>query len=113
MPGGEGIENPSKDDALENGSLGYLVSIHIGSLGTTNSDCTLEGGTRPFRDAPGGPMIGPEGVEKVSIVDVDGEGPLGGMEPKAGSGGTAGEGVRLSVIGESCVQRIDSTTDSG
>ena len=58
-------------------------------------------------------MIGPEGVEKVSIVDVDGEGPLGGMEPKGGSEGTAGEGVRLSVIGESWVQRIDPTTDSG
>jgi hypothetical protein len=45
--------------------------------------------------------LGPEGVENVSIVDVDGEGPLSDTRPKAGSEGISGDGVLLSVIVES------------
>lgn len=48
----------------------------------------------------------------MSMVDADGDGPLIDVQPKAGSGGTVGEGVRLSVIGESCVRCIEPATES-
>jgi hypothetical protein len=73
----------------------------VGSLGTIKSRGTLRDGMRPGRGTPGGPTLMPEGVENVSIVDVDGDGPLSGVRPKAGSEGISGEGVRLSVIVES------------
>jgi hypothetical protein len=100
------------DDALDDVSLGYITSIQVcrvGSLGTIKSPGTLRDVRRPGR---GPPTFGPEGVENVSVVDVDGDGPLSGVRPKAGSGGIAGEGVRLSVIVERRVRRIEPTTDS-
>jgi hypothetical protein len=113
--GGEGIENPSIDGALEDGPLGYIIPSQVCGVrlsGTNNSDGTLEVVTRPASGAPGGFTVRPEGVENVSIVEVDGDGPFGGLRPKAGREGTAGEGVRLSVIVESRVWRMDPTTDS-
>jgi hypothetical protein len=53
-----------------------------------------------------------EGVENVSIEDVDGDGQFAGVRPNAGGGGTVDYGEVLSVIGESEVLRIDLTTDS-
>ncbi|KAI0296505.1 hypothetical protein B0F90DRAFT_1033470 [Multifurca ochricompacta] len=102
--GGEGIENPSSDDGLDDGSLGYIVPCQacgIGPLGTINSG-----------RGTGGFTIRPEGVENVSIEDVDGDDPLGGVRPKDGMVRTPDEGVRHSVIVERWVRRIDPTTDS-
>lgn len=107
-----GSEGREMDDALDEVSLGYITSIQVcrvGSLGTIKSPGTLRDVIKPGRGAP---TFRPEGVENVSVVDVDGDGPLSGVRPKAGSGGIAGEGVRLSVIGESWVRRIEPTTDS-
>lgn len=73
----------------------------VGSLGTIKSRGTLRDVMKLGRGAPGGPTLGPEGVENVSIVDVDGEGPLSDTRPKAGSEGISGDGVLLSVIVES------------
>jgi hypothetical protein len=53
-----------------------------------------------------------EGVENVSIEDVDGEGPFAGVRPNAGGGGIADDGDVLSVIVESRLLCIDPTTDS-
>jgi hypothetical protein len=61
---------------------------------------------------PGGFRTRREGVENVSIEDVDGEGPFAGVRPKAGGGGTVDDGEVLSVIGERFVLRKDPTTDS-
>ena len=107
-----GSEGREMDDALDDVSLGYITSIQVcraGSLGNIKSPGALRDVIRPGR---GPPTFRPEGVENVSVVDVDGDGPLRGARPKAGSGGIAGEGVRLSVIGESWVRRIEPTTDS-
>ena len=41
-----------------------------------------------------------EGVENVSIEDVDGDGPFAGVRPKAGGGGTIDDGEVLSEIVE-------------
>lgn len=84
----------------------------VGSLGTARCGRALEVSIRLGCGAFGGGAIGPGGVEIVSIVDVDGDGPPRGVQPNAGSGGTAGEGVRLSLIGESWVRRKEPTTDS-
>jgi len=103
------------DDALEDVSLGYIMSIQVcrvGSLGTIKSRGTLKDVIRPGRGAPGGPTFRAEGVENVSIDDVDGDGPLSDVRPKGGSDGTGGEGVVLSVIRESCVWHMEPTTDS-
>lgn len=104
-----GTSTRGGEDALEDGSLRFIMSNKdccIGSLGTARSDRTLAcGGLR-------GGAIWPEGVEIVSIVDVDGDGPPRGVQPNAGNGGTAGDGVRLSLIGESWVRRKEPTTDS-
>jgi hypothetical protein len=81
----------------------------VGSLGTARSDRTLEVVTRLACGALRGGAIGPESVEIVSIVDED---PPRGLQPNAGSGGTGGEGVRLSLIGESWVRCKEPTTDS-
>jgi hypothetical protein len=48
-----------------------------------------------------------EGVENVSIEDVDGEGPFAGVRPNAGGGGIADDGDVLSVIVESRLLCID------
>jgi hypothetical protein len=61
---------------------------------------------------PGGFKMTREGVENVSIEDVDGDGPLAGVRPNAGGGGTADDWEVLSVIGERRVLHIDPTTDS-
>ena len=53
-----------------------------------------------------------EGVENVSIEDVDGDGPFAGVWPNARGGGTVDDGEVLSVIGDNDVLRIDPTTDS-
>jgi hypothetical protein len=84
----------------------------VESLGTARSDRTLEVVTRLACGALRGGAIGPEGVEIVSIVDEDGDGPPRGLQPNAGSWGTGGEGVRLSLIGESWVRCKEPTTDS-
>jgi len=110
-----GISTRGGEDALEDGSLRFIMSskdCRVGSLGTGRSDRTLEVVTRLACGALKGGAIEPEGVEIVSIVDVDGDGPPRGRQPNAGSGGTAGEGVRLSLIGESWVRRKEPTTDS-
>ena len=57
-------------------------------------------------------MIAPEGVDSVSTVDVDGDGPPFGVRLKAGGKGTVGEDVQLSSIGESWVRYKELTTDS-
>jgi hypothetical protein len=96
-----GISTRGGEDALEDGSLRFIMSnkdCRVGSIGTARSDRTLE---VVIRLGLRGGAIWPEGVEIVSIVDVDGDGPPRGVQPNAGSGGTAGEGVRLSLIGES------------
>jgi hypothetical protein len=54
-----------------------------------------------------------EGVENVSIEDVDGDGPFAGVRPKAGGGGTADDGEVLSVIGERDVLRIEDSVWEG
>ena len=53
-----------------------------------------------------------EGVENVSIDDVDGDGPFAGVRPNAGGGGTVDDGEVLSVIGDNGALRKDPTTDS-
>ncbi len=113
--GGEESENPLTEDALEGGSLRFIMSnkdCRLGSLGTTQSDRTLEVVAKLACGTLWEGAIGPEGVETVSIVDVDGDGPPGGVQPNAGSGGNTGEGVRLSLIGERLVRRKEPTTDS-
>jgi hypothetical protein len=114
--GGEEVENPSTEDALGDSSLRFIMSrkdCGVESLGTTKSGRILEIVTRPACGALEGGTIEPEGVEIVSIVDVGGDGPLRGVRPNGGSGGmAAGEGVRLSLIGESWVWRKEPTTDS-
>jgi len=111
----EGISTRGGEDALEDGSLRFIMSnkdCRVGSLGTARSDRTLEVVRRLACGALRGGGIGPEGVEIVSIVDVDGDGLPRGVQPNAGSGGTAGEGVRLSLIGESWARRKEPTTNS-
>jgi hypothetical protein len=113
--GGDGIENPSIDGALEGGLFGYIMPSHVCGVwlsDTNNSDRTLEVVTRPAREAQRGFTVRPEGVQNVSNVGLEGDGPFGSVRPNAGSEGTAGEGVRLSVMVESWVRRTDSTTDS-
>lgn len=108
--GGEEIEKSVIEGELEDGTLGYIMSINdsrVGSLGAPASGRTLACETLA------GEAIGPEGVRIVSIVvDVDGDGLPFGVRPKAGGGGTAGEEVRLSLIGESWVRCKEPTTDS-
>jgi hypothetical protein len=104
------------DDPLEDDSLGYIMSIQVwrvGSLGSPKSRGILRDVIWPGRGASEGPpTIRPDGVEKVSIVDVDGDDPLSGVRPKAGREGIAGEDVRLSVMGESREWCMEPTTDS-
>jgi hypothetical protein len=98
--GGEERIEGVLEEGSNDGTLGYIMSnkaCRIGSLACG----TLGGGA-----------IGPEGVENVSVGDVDGDGLPRGVRPKAGSGGNPGEGVRLSVMGESRVWRKEPTTDS-
>lgn len=116
--GAKGLSNDQSTrggEALEDRSLRFVMSskdCRVGSLGTARCGRTLEFSTRLGRVAFGGGAIEPGGVEIVSIVDVDGDGPPRGVQLNAGSGGTAGEGVRLSLIGESWVRRKEPTTDS-
>jgi len=116
--GAKGLSNDQSTrggGTLEDGSLRFVMSskdCRVGSLGAARSDRTLEVVKKLACGALGGGAIGPVGVEIVSIVDVDGDGPPRGVQPNAGSGGTAGEGVRLSLIGESWVRRKEPTTDS-
>jgi len=110
-----GISTRGGKEALEDRSLRFIMSYkdrRVVSLGTARFDGTLEVVTRLACEALGGGAIWPEGVESVSIVNVDGDGPPRGVQPNAGSGGTAGEGVRLSLIVESWVRRKEPTTDS-
>jgi hypothetical protein len=53
-----------------------------------------------------------EGVEDISIEDVDGDGPFAGVRPKARGRGTVDDGKVRSVVGESVLLRIDTVTDS-
>jgi hypothetical protein len=115
--GGEAIDNPSIDGAVDEGPLGYIILSQFCGIwlsATNGSDRTLEVGTRPARSALGGPTVKPEGVENVSIVEVGGDEPFGRVPRKDGGEGTIGdsEGVRLSVIVERWVRRMDPTTDS-
>ena len=107
--GGEDIEKSVIEGALEDGTLGYIMSINasrVRSLGAPKSGRTLD------CEALAGEAIAPGGVDSVSTVDVDGDGPPFGVRPKAGGGGTVGEEVRLSSIGESWVRYKEPTTDS-
>jgi hypothetical protein len=113
--GGEERREGTVEDGSMDGTLGYIMSrkaCRIGSLGTTKSDRSLKVVPRLGCTTLGGTAIGPEGVENVSVGDVDGDGLPRCVRPKAGSGGNPGEGVRLSVIGESRVWRKEPTTDS-
>ena len=112
-----GISTRGGEDALEDGSLKFIMSnkdCRVGSLSTARSDRTLEVVTRLACGTLRGGAIGPEGVEIVSIVEVDGDGPPSGVRPNAGIEieWTAGEEVRLSLIGESWVRCKEPTTDS-
>jgi len=112
--GGEERREGTVEDGSMDGTLGYIMSrkaCRIGSLGTTESDRSLKVVPRLACATLGEAAIGPEGVENVSVGDVDGDATRG-VRPKAGSGGNSGEGVRLSVIGESRVWRKEPTTDS-
>jgi len=103
--GGEEIEKSVIEGALDDGTLGYIMSINasrVRSLGAPKSGRPLD------CEALAGDTIAPEGVDSVSTVDVDGDGP----RPKAGGGGTVGEEVPLSSIGESWVRYKEPTTDS-
>lgn len=98
---------PSTDETVE-AVRGYIVPNQLGAIcpeGTVDTE-NLLGGT------PGGFRMIPDGVENVSIEDVDGDGPFAGARPKGGGGGIADDWEVLSVIGESGVLRIDPTTDS-
>jgi hypothetical protein len=110
-----GISTREGEDALKDGSFKFIMSnkdCRVGSLGTAKSDRPLKVVRRLACGALREGAIGPEGVGIVSTVDVDGDGPSRGMQPNAGSGGPTGEGVRLSLIGESWVRRMEPTTDS-
>jgi hypothetical protein len=105
------------EGTLEDGSLRLIMSnkCRVGSLSTARSDRTLEVVTRLACGTLRGGAIGPEGVEIVSIVEVDGDGPPSGVtevQPNSRIEGTPGEGVRLSLIGESWVRCKEPTTDS-
>ena len=77
-------------------------------VGAVDTEKRLWGTVGGFRTTRGR-----EGVENVSIEDVEGEGPFAGVRPNAGGGGTADDDWEVrSVIGESEVLRIDPTTDS-
>jgi len=109
-----GISTREGEDALEDGSLRFIMSnrdCRVEPWGTARSDRTLEVVTRLACGGLRGGAIRLEGVGIVSIVDVDGDGPPRGVQPNAGDG-TTGEGVRLSLIGESWVRRKEPTTDS-
>jgi hypothetical protein len=72
------ISTRGDEDALEDGSPKFIMSskdCRVGSLGTARSDRTLEVVTRLACGALMGGAIGPEGVEIVSIVDEDSDGP--------------------------------------
>ncbi len=75
---------PSTDDMVEE-DRGYTIPNQCGAVcpegavDTENLLCGTAGGIR----------VTPEGVENVSIEDVDGDGPFAGVRPKAGGGGTA------------------------
>lgn len=103
--------NSSMDDTIEE-DRGYIPN-QFGALcleGATDSDRGAVDTENLLCGTVGGFRKMPEGVENVSIEDVDGDGPFAGARPKAG--GTAEDGEVLSVIGESDVLRIDPTTDS-
>ena len=53
-----------------------------------------------------------DGIEKVSIEDVDDDSLFVGVWPNAGVGGTVDDGEVLSVIGDKDVLCKDPTTDS-
>ena len=107
--GGEEMEKSVIEGALEDGTLGYIMSIkasRVRSLGAPKSSRTLA------CEAFAGEEIAPGGVDNVSTVDVEGDGPPFGVRPKAGGGGTLGDDVRLSSMGESWVRYKEPTTDS-
>jgi hypothetical protein len=90
------ISTRGGEDALGDGSLRSITSskdCRVRLLSTATSDCSLEVVTRLACGALKGRATGPESVEIVSIMDVDGDSPPRGLQPNAGSGGTAGEGV--------------------
>ena len=59
-----------------------------------------------------GEAIAPEGVDSVSTVNVNGDGPPFGVRLKASGGRTVSKDVRLSSIGESWGRYKEPTTDS-
>src|ERR1700761_6105000 len=80
--------------------------------GATDSDRGAAETENLLGGTPGGFRTTREGVENVSVDDVDGDGPFAGVPPKAGSRGTADDWDVLSVRSDNVVPRIDSTTDS-
>ena len=81
------------------------MGVPYSDRGAVDTENLLDGTTGGFRTTR-------EGVEIVSVDDVDGDGPLAGVRPKAGGGGTAHDWDVLSMRGERDVLRIDPTTDS-
>ena len=53
-----------------------------------------------------------EGVENVSIEDVDGDGPFAGVQPNARGNNAVDDGEVLSVIRDNDILCKDPTTDS-
>ena len=91
--GGKGIEKSVIESALEDGTLGYTLSINVCPVVST--DATKFGHTLACR-ASAGEAIAQEGVDDVSIADVDSDVPPLGVRPKAIGGGTVGEEVTFT-----------------
>ena len=86
--GGKGIEKSVIESALEDGTLGYTMSINVCPV--VSSDATKSGHTLACR-ALAGEAIAQEGLDGVPIADVDGDVPPLGVRPKAIGGGAVGE----------------------
>lgn len=92
---------------------GYTIPNQFGGIcpGGTTSDRGAVDTENLLCGTAGGFKMTREGVENVSIEDVDGDGPFAGVRPKAGGVGTADDGEVLSEIGESDLLGIDDSVE--